>query len=179
MKALKNLRRFRHCLAVEAIPDPPHVALAEGRSPLGNQVDITSGLGVMAGMKPGRDSFNLHDIDSGGEDIVHPFHDAAGLHLLLCFKMSHLSQSVDTGVGPSRPLDIHGASGHGHCRLYEGFLDASGVLLGLPPAIPGSVVLQGDLVFMHALSLWVNSPAASIHRLPGKYQTFYFRFQGS
>lgn len=76
-------------------------------------------------------------------------------------EMGHLGEGMDAGVGATRTLDIHLRSEELPGRSDQGPLDAPGVLLRLPAAVAGSVVLDRQLVFMRIGS----------HRLPSACPT--------
>ena len=91
--------------------------------------------------------FHLEDVDRRGEQVVETLEEPLRWEAARGVEVGDLGKGVDAGVGPSRPLNLHRRPEELPCGVDQGSLDAPGVLLHLPAAVTGPVILQREFVF--------------------------------
>lgn len=147
VEAPENFGRRLHPAEVELVLHPPDVPLAEGRPAAGDQVEIASAPGHVAGMEARRRLLHPENVDRDGEEVVETMEDLPRRETVRGIQMGDLGKGMNAGVGPAGPLDLHLSPEELPGGIDQGPLDAPRVFLHLPAAVAGPVILQRELVF--------------------------------
>ena len=145
----------RHRLDVEVFLDPPDVFLHEGHLPCRDLVEVGPAFRIVPGVKAALDGLGGAHHDRGGQPVVERADQFASVAAWLVGhpEMGDLSESMDAGIGASGTLQFDLAAEEVLGSLAQGSLNAAGILLVLPSAVAGAIVLEGQLPDGHMPSL--------------------------
>lgn len=143
-----------HGLEVEAVLDPPDLALVEGGFAGGDLVEVGAGGGVVAGVEVRVGFLEVENDDVGGEEFVEVVTGAFRGKGDFAAKtgMGDLGEGVDAGVGAARSHEFNRLAKDLFAGFLEGAGDRAGVRLFLPAVIIRTIKLNRELPSLHQSS---------------------------
>lgn len=149
VQADQSDRRTTDRSDIDVIAYPPDIRLGECRPPARDLIDIAPFNCVMAGMESAIYASGCQDIHVMRQTIVQTADDAVWWRLTREIDVRDLCQSVDAGIGPSRPHHIADVAEGIARRLDQRPLHGSDPSLYLPPRIARTVVFESHSVSGH------------------------------
>jgi hypothetical protein len=154
-----------HPVRIKVVFHPPAVRLFKSSPSFRDEIDITSGYGIVPGMKTAICFFSMEDMDIRRQEVIDPDDQFLNGNLRSYLKVCCLPEGMDSAVGPPCSVKLIPLSREKLVQNIEKLpLDGAAAFLCLPPVIPGTVIFQNYPVFCHGLS--VNFYSSGLFKQP-------------